>query len=85
MAQQQKINSLVERIVRILKKNDGLTEIFFKNIGEILVYNLEADKTETFKYDPSDIYDFFDSYESALTRRTELEIIQKINSRGITL
>lgn len=73
------INQLVERIVRILKKNDGLTGLFFKDLGEIYIHNLESEKLESIKYDPSDIEDFFDAYESAVERRALLGAARDFN------
>jgi hypothetical protein len=74
----QPTNQLVDRIVRILKKDDGLNGLFFKYIGEISIVDIDKDVMESVKYDPSSIMDFFDAYESAIERRTILEIKKRI-------
>lgn len=72
-----KINSLVDRIVRILKKNDSLSGLFFKDLGQIHIVNIDSNDLETIEYDPSDIEDFFDAYDKAIERRLTLELKRK--------
>lgn len=69
MAEQKPPNALVERIVKILSKNDGLTGLWFKDIGFIRVLNANINEIETATYDPSNIHDFLETYELAIKRQ----------------
>lgn len=79
MAEQQKpINQLVERIVKILAKNDGLDTKFFKYPGSISVVSIHDDSVIEIKYDSSDIHDFFFAFEQAVEAQTIMKMEKMI-------
>lgn len=74
---EQKINQLVGRLVRILKKNDNLSGMRFQKIGEIFVYDPLSEMHAIVTYDPSDILEFLDAYENAVEERHYMELQRK--------
>ena len=70
MAEQTKpINSLVERLIRLFKKNEGLSGLWFKQVGIIHVLNEDTQDIESISYEQHDIESFFDAYDLAIERQ----------------